>query len=99
MRHNSEITLYKTVEIPDGYGGKKKTLSDPIVYPATVSVGKNELSPKPSGLGYYRIITVMLAKNVLKVKDNIEHNGVKYNIADKVLYEHSFLEAFIGYEV
>lgn len=99
MRHNSEITLYQKAIVKDGFGGQKVSYSNPIVYEATASVGKNELSPKPSGLGYYRILTIMLEKDILKVKDVIEHNGVKYNIADRVLYEHSFLEAFIGYEV
>ena len=99
MRHNSEITLYEVAEVTDKYGSKKVTYSNPVVYEATVSIGSNELSPKPSGLGYYRILTVMLPKNVLKVKDVVEHNDVRYNIATRVLYEHSFLEAFIGYEV
>lgn len=99
MRHNSEITLFNTVEVDDGFGGKEVINSDPIVYSSTVSVANNELSPKPSGLGYYRKITVMLAKGILQAGSNVEHNGVKYHIADRVLYEHSFLEVFKGYEV
>lgn len=99
MRFNSEITLYTTVEIPDGFGGNKKEISDPIVHSATVSVANNELKAKPSGLGYYRIATIMLPKNILDIKDSVEHNGVSYSIEDRVLYEHSFLEVFKGYEV
>lgn len=99
MRNNSEITLYNVEEIEDGFGGVQTISSDPVNYSATVSVANNELKAKPSGLGYYRIVTIMLEKDILNVKDVIEHNGVKYSIEDRVLYEHSFLEVFKGYEV
>lgn len=99
MRHNSFITLYGTNVIGDGFGGKKVEYLNPINYDSTVSIKSNDLKPKPSGLGYYRIITVMLEKNVLATGDTIEHDGVKYRITRKVAYELSFLEAFVGYEV
>lgn len=99
MRFNSEITLYEEVEIEDEYGGVDTSYENPIDYKATASVGNNELKPKPSGLGFHRILTVMLEKNILQEGDIVEHNGVRYRIGNRVLYEHSFLEAFMGYEV
>lgn len=100
MRNNGEIILYtKVTQVPDDYGGRSNTLTVPKTYGAYISIKSNDLSPKPSGLGYYRIITVMIEKNILNVKDVVEHNNVKYNITRKVLCDHSFLDTFIGYEV
>lgn len=99
MRLTQEIRLMIPHSVPDGFGGNKTSVTGGEVIAAIVSVKSNDLQAKPSGMGYYRQVTIAVNKGKVTTGDKIEHNGVVYNITRKVDYNHSFLDMFIGYEV
>lgn len=100
MRLTQEIRLVSPLSVPDGYGGNKISFTgEGDVIAAIVSVKSNDLKAKPSGMGYYRIITLVVEKGKVSVGDKVTHNDIMYGVTRKVDYNHTFLDMFIGYEV
>lgn len=101
MRLLDEAILKRSgVEIPDGFGGviEQECVEKEIV--ALVSIKNQELKAKPSGLGYYRSMTIIVNKTTGVSKgDAIIYDGAEYTITRRIPYNKPFHEAFIGYEV
>lgn len=101
MRLLDEVILKRaSVEIPDGFGGiiEQEGTEEEMV--ALVSIKNQELKAKPSGLGYYRSMTIIVNKTAgISKGDTIIYDGAEYTITRKIPYNKPFQKAFIGYEV
>lgn len=100
MRLLEEIILLNSTLIPDGYGGMEEVEAEPQVIEAATSIGQNELRLKSSGMGFYRILTLVVEKDSgVDINSEVEHRGVKYLITREVNRPHPFQQVFVGHEI
>lgn len=100
MRLLDSIQVKRVSEEPDGYGGLIKDTFSLTELAATISVKDDDLRVKPSGLGYYRSVTVVVNKDApIEQDDIVEFLGVEYIVTREVDYSKPFHKVLIGYEV
>lgn len=100
MRLDSVITIFHTQTSFDEYGGETEltTLTEDIR--ATVSTGSNDLKPLPSGLGFYRTVTIIVDNEAgIGVGSVIQHNGTNFQLVRQIPYKANHFKCFAGHEV
>ncbi len=100
MRLDEKIVIRRVERVPDGFGGYTETSPANYVIMASVSVSSNDLKPLPSGLGYYRMLTIVVDSHPPILKDDsIMVNGVEFKIAHEINIKSTVYKAYKGYEV
>lgn len=100
MRLNNEVSVFQTIVAADEYGGQEELTTSTENKRATISVKDNELKPLPSGLGFYRTITIIIDNDGgVGVGSIIQHNGIKFQLVREVEYSTNHFKCFVGHEV
>jgi len=100
MRLDSSVTKFQTSTIIDEYGGKEELTTSTVDIRATVSTGSNDLKPLPSGLGFYRTITIIVDNDgEVGVGSVIQYGGAEYQLIREIEYRTNHFKCFVGHEV